>query len=74
MNAGPLGCGRGGGRLGPFLQAVVIEAEHRGGATDPVRFRQPGGQRPERLRNPAARLPALPATPETGSARAQIGR
>ena len=67
-NAGPLDCGGVGGRLGPFLQAVVIEAERRGGATDAVRFRQPDGQRPERFAESARRLSAAPATPETGSA------
>ena len=40
-----------GSRLGPFLQAVVIEAECGGGATDAMRARQPDGQVPQRLRN-----------------------
>jgi hypothetical protein len=47
-------------RLGPFLQAIVIEAERRVVATDPTRFRQPDRRFPERLRNPVADLPLPP--------------
>jgi hypothetical protein len=39
---------------------TVVEAERRGGAADPVRLRQPDGQRPERSRNPRAHLPPRP--------------
>ncbi len=50
-----------GSPFGPVLQGVVIEPEHRGGATDAMPVHQPDGQRPKPPRNPPPRLP--PPTP-----------
>src|SRR5262249_3583000 len=41
-------------RLDPLLQAVVIEGECGGGATDAVLADQPDRQVPQRLGNPSA--------------------
>ena len=61
-------------RKDTLLQTVVIEAEHRGGATDPMGFRQPCGHNPERLRNPSARLPLPPPRLKAAPASFQVGR
>src|SRR5581483_11794548 len=47
------------GRRGPFLQAVVIEAERGRSATDPVSLRQTDSECPEGLRNALAACPLL---------------
>src|SRR5262249_7544279 len=49
-----------GSPLDPFLQAVVIETECGGSATEAMLADQPDGQGPQGLRNAAAPLPSLP--------------
>src|SRR5262245_57370884 len=64
-----------GSRLGVFLQAVVIEAECGGGATEAILADQLDSQVPQRLRN-AAPLPSLPpglkAVPTLGQILGQL--
>src|SRR5262245_17500939 len=61
-------------RLNVFLQAVVIESECRGSATEAMGTDQPDGQRPQRWRNPVTSLPPLPPGPEPAPRLKQILR
>src|SRR5262249_32558925 len=61
-------------RLDPFLQAVVIEAECGGGATDAMMTHEADSQVPQWLRNASAPRPPLPPGLKPAPALGQILR